>query len=51
MGSMWGFDGFMKAAEILCDRRRDVVFVVVGQDRVCDGGDGRLTRRPNRDRA
>jgi glycosyltransferase involved in cell wall biosynthesis len=43
MESMRGFDLFMKAAKILCDRRRDVVFVVAGQDRVCYGGDERFT--------
>lgn len=39
MESMRGFDIFMKVAKLLCDRRNDVVFVVVGQDRVCYGGD------------
>jgi glycosyltransferase involved in cell wall biosynthesis len=39
MESMRGFDIFMKAAKLLCDRRRDVLFVVVGQDRVAYGGD------------
>jgi glycosyltransferase involved in cell wall biosynthesis len=33
----------MKAAKILCDRRRDVLFVVVGEDRVCYGGDQEVT--------
>jgi glycosyltransferase involved in cell wall biosynthesis len=37
--SMRGFDIFMKMANLLCDRRRDVIFVVVGEDRVCYGGD------------
>ena len=41
MESMRGFDVFMKAARILCDRRSDVLFVVVGQDRICYGGDQR----------
>jgi glycosyltransferase involved in cell wall biosynthesis len=39
MESMRGFDLFMKTAKLLCDRRRDVTFVVVGEDRVCYGGD------------
>jgi glycosyltransferase involved in cell wall biosynthesis len=43
MESMRGFDIFMKAAHLLCQRRRDVVFVVVGQDRVCYGGDREVT--------
>jgi len=43
MESMRGFDIFMKAANLLCKRRRDVIFVVVGQDRVCYGGDRRVT--------
>jgi glycosyltransferase involved in cell wall biosynthesis len=43
MESMRGFDVFMRAAKILADRRRDVLFVVAGQDRVCYGGDHRVT--------
>jgi glycosyltransferase involved in cell wall biosynthesis len=43
MESMRGFDIFMKAAHLLCQRRKDVVFVVVGQDRVCYGGDNQVT--------
>jgi glycosyltransferase involved in cell wall biosynthesis len=43
MESMRGFDVFMKAAKLLCDRRKDVLFVVVGQDRVCYGGDRKVT--------
>lgn len=43
MESMRGFDIFMRAAKMVCDRRPDVVFVVVGQDRVCYGGDDRFT--------
>ncbi|HUY87234.1 MAG TPA: glycosyltransferase [Pirellulales bacterium] len=34
-----GFDIFMRAAKRICDARRDVVFVCVGEDRVCYGGD------------
>jgi glycosyltransferase involved in cell wall biosynthesis len=43
MESMRGFDIFLRLAKILGDRRRDVVFVVVGQDRVCYGGDEKHT--------
>lgn len=43
MESMRGFDLFMQAAKKLCDRRRDVVFVIAGQDRVCYGGDEAFT--------
>lgn len=43
MEAMRGFDLFMKLAKRLADRRRDVLFVVVGQDRVCYGGDERVT--------
>jgi glycosyltransferase involved in cell wall biosynthesis len=43
MESMRGFDIFMKMAKRLCDRRRDVLFAVVGQDRVCYGGDEKHT--------
>ena len=43
MESMRGFDVFMKMAKILGGRRKDVLFVVVGQDRVCYGGDLRHT--------
>jgi len=41
--SMRGFDIFMKMAKKLCDRRKDVLFLVVGQDRICYGGDERFT--------
>ena len=37
--SMRGFDIFMEVARRICERRRDVVFVCVGSDRVCYGGD------------
>jgi glycosyltransferase involved in cell wall biosynthesis len=40
--SIRGFDIFMRAARIVCQRRKDVVFVVVGEDRVCYGGDAEL---------
>jgi glycosyltransferase involved in cell wall biosynthesis len=43
MESLRGFDIFMKAARLLCERRRDVVFVIVGEDRVCYGGDEAFT--------
>ncbi len=37
--SMRGFDIFMRVAKRICDARQDVVFVCVGSDRVCYGGD------------
>src|SRR5262249_45261242 len=40
---MRGFDIFMKVAKVLCDRRRAVVFAVVGEDRICYGGDHEVT--------
>jgi glycosyltransferase involved in cell wall biosynthesis len=40
--SMRGFDIFMKIAKQLCDQRRDVVFAVAGQDRICYGGDQKV---------
>jgi glycosyltransferase involved in cell wall biosynthesis len=43
MESMRGFDIFMKMAKRLCERRRDVVFLIAGQDRVCYGGDEKFT--------
>ncbi len=43
MESIRGFDIFMKAARLLCERRKDVLFVVVGEDRVCYGGDLEFT--------
>jgi glycosyltransferase involved in cell wall biosynthesis len=33
----------MKVAKVLSQRRRDVIFVVVGEDRVCYGGDLEFT--------
>jgi glycosyltransferase involved in cell wall biosynthesis len=39
MESMRGFDIFMRMTKLLGDRRRDVLFVVVGEDRICYGGD------------
>ncbi|MBI2807061.1 MAG: glycosyltransferase [Planctomycetes bacterium] len=39
MESIRGFDIFMKVAKRICQRRSDVVFLVVGDDRVCYGGD------------
>lgn len=42
MESMRGFDIFMRMAKLLADRRPDVLFVVVGQDRVCYGGDQKV---------
>jgi glycosyltransferase involved in cell wall biosynthesis len=43
MESMRGFDIFMKTARRLCELRKDVQFVVVGDDRVCYGGDQDVT--------
>jgi glycosyltransferase involved in cell wall biosynthesis len=43
MESMRGFDIFMRVAKRICDLRDDVVFVVVGDDRVAYGGDLRFT--------
>ncbi len=43
MEAMRGFDIFMKIAKRLCDQRDDVLFVVVGEDRVAYGGDQRFT--------
>lgn len=37
--SMRGFDVFMKVAKKICDARKDVIFLCVGSDRVCYGGD------------
>ena len=41
--AMRGFDIFMRVAKRLCNERRDIVFAVVGSDRVCYGGDSRFT--------
>jgi len=43
MEAMRGFDLFMKMAKRLYSRRPDVLFVVVGSDRICYGGDSRFT--------
>jgi glycosyltransferase involved in cell wall biosynthesis len=43
MESIRGFDIFMKVAKKLCNRRPDIYFVVVGEDRVCYGGDQKHT--------
>jgi glycosyltransferase involved in cell wall biosynthesis len=43
MESMRGFDIFMKAAKKLAERRKDVLFLIAGQDRVCYGGDHKVT--------
>jgi glycosyltransferase involved in cell wall biosynthesis len=36
---MRGFDKFMEAAKIVCERRSDVLFLVAGGDRACYGDD------------
>lgn len=41
--SLRGFDIFVKAAKLILGARRDVLFVVVGQDRIVYGGDERFT--------
>src|SRR5579859_6289701 len=41
--SMRGFDIFMQVAKRLCDCLPNVLFLVVGQDRVCYGGDDKVT--------
>ena len=43
MESIRGFDIFMRAANIVCRRRSDVQFVMVGDDRVVYGGDAEFT--------
>ena len=45
MESMRGFDIFMKVAKKLCEHRKDVVFVIAGEDRICYGGDEKLIGR------
>jgi glycosyltransferase involved in cell wall biosynthesis len=40
---MRGFDIFMKAAKLICDRMPNVIFFVVGTDRVAYGGDESYT--------
>jgi glycosyltransferase involved in cell wall biosynthesis len=42
MEAMRGFDVFMKFAKRLAAVRSDVIFVVVGQDRICYGGDEKV---------
>lgn len=37
--AMRGFDIFMRAAQMVAERRSDVLFVVIGKDQVCYGGD------------
>lgn len=39
MESIRGFDIFMKVAKQIYQKRSDVLFLVVGEDRVCYGGD------------
>lgn len=43
MESMRGFDIFMRMAKKLCERRADVLFLIAGEDRVCYGGDDKVT--------
>jgi glycosyltransferase involved in cell wall biosynthesis len=44
--SMRGFDIFMRAARVIAQEYPDVLFVVVGSDRVCYGGDEKHIRHP-----
>ena len=37
--SIRGFDIFMKTAKRLAEQHSDVIFIVVGEDRICYGGD------------
>ena len=41
--SMRGFDIFMRAAKQICDRMPDVLFLVIGTDRIAYGGDESYT--------
>src|SRR5262249_14233900 len=43
MEGIRGVGNFMKAAKIPCERRPDMVFFVVGEDRICYGGDAEFT--------
>lgn len=43
MEAIRGFDIFMKLAKRLCQQRSDVIFAVVGEDRICYGNDARVT--------
>ena len=43
MEAMRGFDLFMQIAKRIGEHRKDVLFVVVGSDRICYGGDSRFT--------
>ena len=47
MEAMRGFDVFMRIAQRICEQRSDVIFVVVGEDRVAYGGDKRFTGGPS----
>ncbi len=41
--SMRGFDIFMKAAKIVCERMPNAIFLVIGTDRIAYGGDESYT--------
>ena len=47
MESIRGFDIFMRAANRLACRRSDVMFIVVGEDRIFYGGDAEVTGDPS----
>ncbi|HEY0009788.1 MAG TPA: glycosyltransferase [Tepidisphaeraceae bacterium] len=42
--AMRGFDIFMKAAKLICQRMDDVIFLVIGTDRIAYGGDESYTQ-------
>ena len=43
MESMRGFDIFMRVADRVCQTRKDVTVLVIGEDRIAYGGDARFT--------
>lgn len=45
--SIRGFDLFMQVAKQVCDSRDDVLFFVVGEDRICYGGDEQAIGMPS----
>ena len=47
MESIRGFDIFLKTAKRLYQQRDDVFFVIVGEDRICYGGDADVTGKPS----
>jgi glycosyltransferase involved in cell wall biosynthesis len=47
MESIRGFDIFMRAANIVAKKRKDAIFVIVGEDRIFYGGDSDVTGDPS----